>query len=378
MVPTFAEPCLETNLGDPNLKHLPLRSLHENAGAKFGGFAGWDMPITYPLGVLKEHLQTREKAGLFDISHMQLFQLSGQAADAALAEACPVDTTTIDVGESKYTLLLNETAGIIDDLIVTRYAPDRWIIVANASRAAVDGAHIVAIADRHECKFEALDRVFLAIQGPAAVAAAKDCGIDGTDLTFMHGKEIGGMIVTRSGYTGEDGLEIAVPIDAATALAGKLFAHPDVEWIGLAARDSLRLEAGLCLYGNDMDEATTPVDASLMWAIPKALRQTGTFHGSKALRNALETGAKRKRVGLKAEGRMPVRGGALLFDADGNEVGMVTSGGFGPSAGHPVAMGYVALPELESQAQIFADVRGTKVPVAVSPLPFSPHRYVKG
>jgi aminomethyltransferase len=378
VVTTFAEPCLETNLGDPTLKQLPLQPLHEKAGAKFGGFAGWDMPITYPLGVLKEHLHTREKAGLFDISHMQLFELTGKNADAALAEICPVDTSTIDVGESKYTLLLNESAGIIDDLIVTRYAPDRWIIVANASRAAVDGAHIAGIAARHECKFEALDRVFLAIQGPAAVAAAKDCGIDGTGLTFMHGKETGGMIITRSGYTGEDGLEIAVPIDAAMALAEKLLAHPDLEWIGLAARDSLRLEAGLCLYGNDMDEATTPVDASLMWAIPKALRQTGTFHGSKALRNALETGAKRKRVGLKPEGRMPVRGGALLFDANGNEVGVVTSGGFGPSVNHPVAMGYVALPELESQAQIFADVRGTKIPVAVSPLPFSPHRYVKG
>ena len=365
-------------MGDQNLKRLPLQSLHEKAGAKFGGFAGWDMPITYPLGVLKEHLHTREKAGLFDISHMQLFELVGAHADAALAEACPVDTTTIDTGESKYTLLLNENAGIIDDLIVTRYAPDRWIIVANASRAAVDGAHIAGIAARHECKFEALNRVFLAIQGPLAVAAAKVCGIDATDLTFMHGKESGGMIVTRSGYTGEDGLEIAVPVAAATDLAEKLIAHPDVEWIGLAARDSLRLEAGLCLYGNDMDETTTPVDAALMWAIPKALRQTGTFHGAKALRTALETGAKRKRVGLKPEGRMPVRGGAILFDAADKEIGVVTSGGFGPSVGHPVAMVYVALPELDTRFQIFADVRGTKVPVAVSPLPFSPHRYVKG
>jgi aminomethyltransferase len=365
-------------LGDLNLKQLPLRSLHEKAGAKFGAFAGWDMPITYPLGVLKEHLHTRDKGGLFDISHMQLFELTGKTADAALAEACPVNTTTIDIGESKYTLLLNENAGIIDDLIVTRYAPDRWIIVANASRAAVDGAHIGAIAGRHGCKLDALERVFLAIQGPVAVAAARDCGIDGTDLTFMQGKETRGMIITRSGYTGEDGLEIAIHVDNAMSIAEKLVAHPDVEWIGLAARDSLRLEAGLCLYGNDMDEKTTPVEAALLWAIPKALRHTGSFHGATAFRKSLEAGASRKRTGLKADGRMPVRGGALLLDADGKEIGIVTSGGFGPSVNHPVAMGYVAFPELDSNAQIFADVRGTKVPVAVSPLPFSPHRYVKG
>lgn len=363
---------------EPNLKRLTLHSLHEQAGAKFGGFAGWDMPITYPLGVLKEHLHTREKAGLFDISHMQLFELSGKGADAALAEACPVDTSTIDLGESKYTLLLNNNAGIIDDLIVTRYAADRWIIVANASRADVDGAHFAAIAGRHACRFEALDRVFLAIQGPLAVAAAKDCGIDGSDLTFMQGKETGGMIVTRSGYTGEDGLEIAIPVEKARSIAERLVAHPDIEWIGLAARDSLRLEAGLCLYGNDMDEGTTPVDASLMWAIPKSLRQTGSFNGAAAFRTALEAGASRKRVGLKPEGRMPVRGGAKLFGPDGSEVGSVTSGGFGPSVNHPVAMGYVAASVLETGDALFADVRGTKVPVSVSPLPFTPHRYVKG
>jgi aminomethyltransferase len=352
--------------------------LHDNAGAKFGGFAGWNMPITYPLGVMKEHIHTREKAGLFDISHMQLFALTGANADAALAAACPVDPALIRVGESKYTLLLNDNAGIIDDLIVTRYAADRWIIVANASRAAVDEAQIRGIAEIRGCALEALDRVFLAIQGPAAVFAAKAAGIDGSDLTFMHGKEQDGLIITRSGYTGEDGLEIAVKPDDAEALALKLLAQPDVEWVGLAARDSLRLEAGLCLYGNDMDETTDPGSASLLWAIPKAVRAAGTFNGSSAFRAHLERGSSKKRVGLKPEGRMPVRNGAVLTDAEGNEVGVINSGSFGPTVNHPVAMGYVDKSTLDTGVALFADVRGTKVPVTVASLPFTPHRYVKG
>ncbi len=336
------------------------------------------MPITYPLGVMKEHLHVRGKAGLFDISHMQLFELTGANADAALAAACPVDPALIDIGESKYTLLLNDKAGIIDDLIVTRYAADRWIIVANASRAAIDEAQISGIVNKHGCKLEALDRVFLAIQGPTAVAAAKAAGVDGSELTFMHGKEQDGLIITRSGYTGEDGLEIALRPHDAEALTVKLLAQPDVEWIGLAARDSLRLEAGLCLYGNDMDEATTPVEAALLWPIPKALRETGTFNGADAFRAALAKGASRKRVGLKPEGRMPVRTGALLTDGNGNEVGTINSGGFGPSVNHPVAMGYVNKAVLDAGSPLFADVRGTKIPVSVAALPFTPHRYIKG
>lgn len=336
------------------------------------------MPITYPLGVMKEHLHTRERAGLFDISHMQLFELTGASADTALAAACPVDPSLIEIGESKYTLLLNDQAGIVDDLIVTRYATDRWIIVANASRAAVDEAQISGIIVRHGCKLEALDRVFLAIQGPTAVAAAKTAGIDGSDLTFMHGKKQDGLIITRSGYTGEDGLEIAVKPNDAEALAAKLLAHPDVEWIGLAARDSLRLEAGLCLYGNDMDETTDPVAASLLWAIPKSVRATGAFNGSNAFRANMERGSSRKRVGLKPEGRMPVRNGAVLSDAAGNEVGIINSGGFGPTVNHPVAMGYVDKSALDAGAALYADVRGNKIPVTVASLPFTPHRYVKG
>ena len=366
-------------MGEEHLKELPLKLLHENAGAKFGPFAGYNMPITYPLGVLKEHLHCRTKAGLFDISHMQLFELEGEKADAAMSAICPVDTALIETGESKYTVLLTETAGIVDDLIITRYAQDRFIIVANASRAHVDEVHFRKHAKAHGCSVRALERVFLAVQGPAAFAAVKAAGLDVDGLVFMHGKELpGNIIVTRSGYTGEDGCEIAMPAKSATAITEKLLANPDVEWIGLAARDSLRLEAGLCLYGNDLDEATSPVDAGLMWAIPKSIRATGTFQGADALRKAIERGPERKRVGIKAEGRMPVRDHTPIHDADGAEIGLVTSGGFGPTVNHPVAMGYVLKSALDAGTKLYATVRGNKIPLAVAPLPFTPHNYVKG
>ena len=366
-------------MGEEHLKELPLKHLHEKAGAKFGPFAGFNMPITYPLGVLKEHQHCRAKAGLFDISHMQLFEITGENADAAIAAICPVDPALIEIGESKYTMLLTTTAGIVDDLIITRYASHRFIIVANASRAHIDEAHFRKHAKAHGCTVTALERVFLAVQGPAAFAAVKAVGLDVEGLVFMHGKELpGDIIVTRSGYTGEDGCEIAISAKAATALAETLLSNPDVEWIGLAARDSLRLEAGLCLYGNDLDEATNPVDAGLMWAIPKSIRATGTFQGADALRKAAEQGPQRKRIGIKAEGRMPVRDHTLIHDGDGAEIGLVTSGGFGPTVNHPVAMGYVLKSALDAGTKLYATVRGNQIPLAVAPLPFTPHNYVKG
>lgn len=366
-------------MGEEHLKELPLKSLHESAGAKFGGFAGWNMPITYPLGVLKEHLHCRAKAGLFDISHMQLFILDGEKADSAISSICPVDVTLIEAGESKYTMLLNDAGGIVDDLIITRYAPDRWIIVSNASRADVDEGHFRKHAKANGCSLKALERVFVAIQGPSAFAAVRQAGLDVEGLTFMHGKELAGdIIVTRSGYTGEDGCEIAIPAKSAKALVEKLLANPDVAWIGLAARDSLRLEAGLCLYGNDLDEATSPVDAGLMWAIPKSVRSGGRFQGAPAFEKAIAAGPSRKRVGLKAEGRMPVRDHSPIIDATGQEIGMVTSGGFGPSVNHPVAMGYVLKTAIDAATPLYASVRGNQIPLTISPLPFTPHNYVKG
>lgn len=359
------------------LKRLPLHDLHAAAGAKFGGFAGWSMPLTYPAGVMKEHLHCREAAGLFDISHMKLFVVSGRQAAAALSRACPIEAEALATGQSKYTFFLNEAAGILDDLIVTRVGGERFVVVANAGNAEADEAHLREIASGFDCTVEALDGVFLALQGPAAEAVARDAGLDVEGLVFMHGRETAdGEFVARSGYTGEDGFEIAVPLDAAQGLVERLAGDPRVEWIGLAARDSLRLEAGLCLHGQDITPDTNPVDAGLVWAIPKTLRAGGSYVGAEALAAAIAAGPRRKRVGLTPEGRQPVRAGAALVDGDGVAVGTVTSGGFGPSFGGPVAMGSVDVSALDRP--IFAEVRGNRLPLALHPLPFQPHRMRKG
>lgn len=361
------------------LKRLPLEDLHVTAGARFGAFAGWNMPITYPAGVMKEHLHTREKAGLFDISHMKLLVVEGPQAADLLARACPLDASALATSQSKYTFLLNEQAGIIDDLIVTRVGDDRFIVVANAGNAATDEAHLTAIAADFDATVEPLDRVLLALQGPDAAAIMDGSGLDLASLTFMHGVEPReGWFASRSGYTGEDGFEVAMPLGDAHAFAEKLLADDRVAWVGLAARDSLRLEAGLCLHGNDITPDTNPAFAGLMWAIPKPVREAGKFVGADALAAIVAQGVSEKRVGLKPEGRQPVRGGAELFDADGAPAGRVTSGGFGPSVNGPVAMGYARSDLAAAGNTLFADVRGTRVPLAVHPLPFTQHRYRKG
>ncbi|MDP3897111.1 MAG: glycine cleavage system aminomethyltransferase GcvT [Mesorhizobium sp.] len=366
-----------TDAGD--LKRLPLEHLHVAAGARFGGFAGWSMPLTYPPGVMKEHLHTREKAGLFDISHMKLFAVAGPGAAAMIARACPLDAAAIAVSQSKYTFFLNEAAGIIDDLIVTRLGADRFMIVANAGNAAVDEAHLMEIAAAFDCTVTPLDRVFLALQGPEAAAILAGVGVDFAGLTFMHGIEPKpGWFMTRSGYTGEDGFEIALPPGEAAAFADSLLADGTAMWIGLAARDSLRLEAGLCLHGQDITPDINPVEAGLMWAIAKPVRATGGFIGADALRAKLDAGASEKRVGIAPEGRQPVRGGAPLFSEAGEPAGRVTSGGFGPSVNAPVAMGYVSAALALPGTKLFAEVRGSRVPVSIHSLPFTPHRYVKG
>ncbi len=365
--------------GPETLKDLPLRDLHEKAGARFGGFAGWSMPITYPLGVMKEHLHVRAKAGLFDISHMKLFALSGPQADAALERACPLASADLDVSRSRYTFLLNETAGVIDDLIVTRLAPQRFMIVANAGNATLDETELKRRATGLDATIEPLERVFLALQGPAAEAVLKRAGVDTGDLVFMQGVEPReSWFMSRSGYTGEDGFEIGLPERDARSLVDRLLADTDVEWIGLAARDSLRLEAGLCLHGQDISTQTTPVEARLVWAIPKRLREGGSYVGADALAAAIRKGPARRRVGLKAEGRQPVRAGTQLVDAGGEPAGEVTSGGFGPSAGHPVAMGYVRADLAASDTQLFSEIRGNRIAVSVASLPFTPHRYRRG
>jgi len=361
------------------LKRLPLEDMHVAAGARFGAFAGWNMPITYPAGVMKEHLHTRETAGLFDISHMKLFVVEGPQAAALLSRACPIDAAALETSQSKYTFFLDDLAGIIDDLIVTRVGRNRFIVVANAGNAALDEAHLKEIATGFDAAVEPLDRVFLAIQGPDAQAVLTKTGVDLSALTFMHGLEPReNWFASRSGYTGEDGFEIALPASEARALAEKLLEDDRLIWIGLAARDSLRLEAGLCLHGNDITPETDPASAGLMWAIPKQVRDAGKFVGAAALADILRSGPAEKRVGLKPEGRQPVRTGAELFDRQGAPAGRVTSGGFGPSVNAPVAMGYVRRDLAEPGTALFAEVRGNRVPVAVHTLPFTPHRYRKG
>lgn len=360
-------------------RHLPLESLHESAGARFGPFAGWRMPLTYPAGVMKEHQHTREQAGMFDISHMQLFAVEGDDAAAFLSRACPLDAATIGTNRSKYTVLLNEQAGIADDLIITQLSPNRFMIVANAGNAAKDEAHLRDLAKDFSVSLEAMPRVLLALQGPAAEDVLRDAGLDVSALTFMTASEPRReWFLTRSGYTGEDGFEIALPVAEGQAFAEKLLADERVMWIGLAARDSLRLEAGLCLHGQDLTDEIDPVSAGILWAIPKAIRETGNFVGGEALRKLIADGVSEKRVGLKPDGRQPVRAGATIVDADGNSVGRITSGGFGPSVGHPVAMGYVRKDLTESGTQLFAEVRGNRLPLHITPLPFTPHRYRKG
>ncbi|MGV6876397.1 glycine cleavage system aminomethyltransferase GcvT [Pseudochelatococcus sp. B33] len=363
----------------PDEKTLPLADLHRQAGARFGAFAGWSMPLTYPAGVMKEHQHTREHAGLFDISHMRLFELSGPDAGALLDRACPLDAAALPRLQSKYSFLLNDAAGILDDVIVTRLAGERFMLVANAGNAAADEAHLRRLAEGFDITITPLDRVFLALQGPEAEAALNGAGIDTGELIFMHGIEPrANWFLTRSGYTGEDGFEIALPVTDARELLEKLLAEERVWWVGLAARDSLRLEAGLCLHGNDIRPDINPVDAGLMWAVPKSVRASGNFVGADALRAWISRGAVNKRVGLKAAGRQPLRAGTALFDGDGDAAGHITSGGFGPSVGHPVAMGYVPASLAAIGTRLYAEVRGTRLPVDVHALPFTPHRYRKG
>lgn len=362
-----------------SINHLPLEQLHVDSGARFAEFAGWHMPLSYKAGVMQEHLHTRQKAGLFDISHMRLFEISGPEAAQFLSRCCPVEADQMQTGSAKYTFLLNTRAGIIDDLIITRLDSSRFLVVANAGRAAEDEAQLRFIGLSFDCRIELLERVFLALQGPIACNLLQTLGLPAADLNFMNATEPRpGWLISRSGYTGEDGFEIALPASEAEGFANKLLSNDAVMWIGLAARDSLRLEAGLCLYGQDLDEQTNPRSAGLMWAIPKSLRQSGQFIGSDALRTIISGDLEMRRVGLKPEGRQPVRTGTDLFDKGGRKVGHVTSGGFGPSVGHPVAMAYVKTECAAIGTELIANVRGKEIPAQVHALPFAPHTYKKG
>lgn len=366
------------------LQVTPLHSLHVSLGARMVPFAGYDMPVQYPAGVMKEHLHTRISAGLFDVSHMGQVIVkakSGKVEDAALAleKLVPVDILGLKEGRQRYGFFTDANGGILDDLMITNRG-DHLFVVVNAACKDADLKHMKAhLSD--SCDITLLnDRALIALQGPRAEAVLAELWAGVSAMKFMDVREIPLLdvpcIVSRSGYSGEDGFEISVPSDKAEFIAKALLEHPDCEAIGLGARDSLRLEAGLCLYGNDIDTTTSPIEASLEWATQKARRtggdREGGFPGAERILGELSNGTARRRVGLKPEGKAPVRGHAKLFaDAEGSkEIGEVTSGGFGPTVEGPVAMGYVPKEFATPGTAIFAEVRGKYLPVAVAALPF--------
>ncbi|MEM7405606.1 MAG: glycine cleavage system aminomethyltransferase GcvT [Pseudomonadota bacterium] len=366
------------------LDRTPLFDLHNELGARMVGFAGYAMPVQYQSGIVKEHLHTRAAASLFDVSHMGQVELAGDNADAALEQLTPADIVDLPEGHQRYALLLAEDGGILDDMMVARWS-ECLALVVNAARKAHDIGLLKQALDGL-CEVTARpDLALLALQGPASAAALRSLGGNPQALTFMQVAEmtLGGVQcrVSRSGYTGEDGFEISVAAGQADALARALLDLEAVEPAGLGARDSLRLEAGLCLYGHDMDAGVDPVSARLTWSIGKARRAGGTraggFAGADRVFALLDDGASRVRVGLQPLGRAPVREGAIVSDADGVEVGAVTSGGFGPSNGTPIAMGYVDARYATIGTELTAAVRGKALPLSVSALPFVPHTYVR-
>jgi len=369
---------------NPSLARTPLYSLHQELGARMVPFAGYQMPVQFPAGIMSEHHHTREQAGLFDVSHMGQVRIDGPGAAEALERLVPANVVGLKPHRQRYALFTNEQGGILDDLMIANDA-DHLFLVVNAACKTNDIAHLrQGLAD---CQVTELsNRALLALQGPQAAAVMARLAPEATELGFMATAElsVAGMPchISRSGYTGEDGFEISVAADAAESLARRLLAEPEVAPIGLGARDSLRLEAGLCLYGHDLNTSTTPVEAALNWAIPKVRQpdgaRAGGFPGAEVILRQLTEGPTRLRVGLLPEGRAPVREGAELVDADEQPAGQVTSGGFGPTVSRPVAMGYVSTPHAQPGTVLQARVRGKLLPVTVAEMPFVAQRYYRG
>jgi len=378
-----------TNPDTDMLRHTPLHALHLEQGGKMVPFAGYAMPVQYADGIIAEHTHTRTHAGLFDVSHMGQAHLTGpdyQTVAAALEAFVPGDILGLAPGAMRYSVLLDEAGGILDDLIVTRPAePERdgtLILVVNAATKDADfryldqrlaGGVSLEILNHH---------ALLALQGPAAAAALSECGLETDSLIFMTARAQRLMgadcYLSRSGYTGEDGFEISVPDTAADALARRLLELNGVKPVGLGARDSLRLEAGLCLYGHDISPETTPVEAGLQWAIGKSRRRRADFPGADHILHQIEHGTDRVRVGLRPQDRGLVRQGAEIVNGEGRKVGLVTSGTYGPTLGGPVAMGYVETEYAAVGTRLGALVRGKPRPVVTSKLPFVPPRYYRG
>jgi aminomethyltransferase len=360
----------------------PLDALHRTLGARMVPFAGYAMPVQYQTGIIAEHLHTRTQAGLFDVSHMGQATLKGPDAIAALERLCPADLAGLHPGRQRYSLLTSESGGILDDFMVARIAEDELFLVVNAGCKDADFAHIAAnlpsgtTLTRHE------DRALLALQGPTAAAVFARFAPTSAALKFMQLADldvagVGAVRATRSGYTGEDGFEISVPADKADIFAQLLLAEPEVALIGLGARDSLRLEAGLPLYGHDINTTTSPIEAGLTFAISKRRKMAWDFAGGSAMRDLLDNGPIRRRIGLKLEGRAPAREAAEIVTPSGEPVGIVTSGGFSPSLQQPIAMGYVATAHAADGTELALLVRGKALPATVVPMPFVPHRYAR-
>ena len=361
----------------PALDKLPLDAWHRAKGARMVPFAGYEMPVQYE-GIMAEHLWTRENAGLFDVSHMGQLLVHGQGVDAALESLMPGDFRAAKDMTPKYSLLLGEDGGIIDDLMATRRGDDFYVVVNGATkhgdmavmRARLPGGIVVDYMK---------EQALLALQGPRAAEVLETTIAGVSELSFMEGRPFRwnghSLWISRSGYTGEDGFEISVPATAAANLADSISAHELAKPIGLGARDSLRLEAGLPLYGHDLDDRTTPVMAGLTFAINKRRRAEGGFPGALRILAELENGPAARRVGFEVEGRQPVREGARILDGEGNEVGKITSGGFSPSLQRPIAMGYVAASLAEDGTALKLEQRGKLFDARVAPMPFVPHRY---
>ena len=366
------------------LKKTPLYELHQEFGAKLTEFAGYEMPVQYGLGILGEHQHTRTKAGLFDVSHMGQVIISGRPykeTALALEKLLPMDVLGLEVGRQRYGILTTDSGGILDDLMFSNRG-DHIFVVLNAACKGSDILHLRALLEPDIAVKEIENRALIALQGPASEAVLGELNPQIKKMKFMDVEtlQIGGVDcwVSRSGYTGEDGFEISIPAEAAESVTRAILSNQIVEFIGLGARDSLRLESGLCLYGHDIDEATTPVEASLTWAIQKARKANGSrsggFIGSEIILKQIDSGTDKKRVGFLPQTRAPMREGVEIFATETSKevIGKITSGGYGPTVGHPIAMGYIDSKYMKSNDDLYGELRGKRLPIKVSKMPFVP------
>lgn len=381
----------DASTSSTELQRTPLHALHVELGARMVEFSGYEMPVSYPGGILAEHHHCRSAASLFDVSHMGQVRLTGDGADKALESLVPVDVIGLGADKQRYAFFTNGVGGILDDLMIARRSAGGGgggdlLLVVNAGGKVADTKHLMTNIG-HKCSVQPLPaQALLALQGPKAVAALGHLAPGVTGLKFMDGAwfELAGAscYITRSGYTGEDGFEISVPADHAEALARALLARPEVKPAGLGARDTLRLEAGLCLYGHDLNDRVTPVHAGLTWAIQKVRRADGAreggYPGAKVIEAQMANGVPHKRAGLVGLEHMPVREGAIINDTKGRRIGIVTSGTLGPTIGKPIAMAYLAMNHTALHHEVYAEVRGQQIPMRVQTMPFTPHRYFRG